>query len=325
MAEDFYSVLGVSKNATEAEIQKAYRGLARKYHPDLNENSEKAKEQFQKVQQAYDVLSDKDKRQMYDQIGPDFDKYQAAGAQGGQMPFEFDLNGMFGGGNGGFGGLDELLKQFQGGGHQGFPGGQGQPGQGFPGGPGAQGFPGGRPRPTKGQDLQVEITIPFQTAVVGGAANVGFNRNGKRENIEIKIPAGIEAGKKLRLKGQGNQSPNGGPSGDAFVKVNVAAHPSYVRKRNNLEIKVPISIKEAIQGGKVDIPTPNGTTTITVPPMSSSGKKLRLKGLGIQSNQGKGDLLVELQIHLPPESDEKLSEAAALLPDDHTFRNELRW
>ena len=223
MAEDFYSVLGVSKTATGDEIQKAYRSLARKYHPDLNENSDEAKEKFQKVQQAYDVLSDKDKRQMYDQLGPDFERYQqGGGGPGGEMPFEFDLNSMFGGGGrggqaGGFGGLDDILRQFQAAGGQ--PGGGGFGGHPFGGGQGAP------RRPVKGQDVTVEITVPFQTAVQGGNANVSFQRNGKLENIEIKIPAGIESGKKLRLKGQGNPSPQGGPPGDALVVVKIASPP----------------------------------------------------------------------------------------------------
>lgn len=324
MAEDFYSVLGVAKTASDEEIQKAYRSLARKYHPDLNENSETAKEKFQKVQQAYDVLSDKDKRQMYDQVGPDFERYQqAGGGAGGQMPFEFDLNKMFGGGGGGhggggFGGLDDLLRQFQAAGGQ--AGGNGGFGGGF------EGRPRSAPRrPAKGQDILVEITVPFQTAVLGGNANVSFNRGGKVETIEIKIPQGIESGKKLRLKGQGNPSPQGGTPGDALVQVQVAPHPNYNRKRNNLEVKVPITVKEAILGGKIDVPTPGGTTTITVPAGSSSGKKLRLKGLGVKSGDQTGDLLVELQIVLPGTIGEDLKQAVESIVDSEDPRTDLRW
>lgn len=315
MAEDFYKVLGVSRSSSEEEIQKAYRGLAKKYHPDLNENSEDAKQKFQQVQQAYDVLSDKDKRQMYDQMGPDFEKYQNAGAApgaGGGMPFEFDLNQMFGGGGGqpggysGGGGFEDILRQFGGGG-------------------GPRGGQSRQPRPMKGQDIATEITVPFQTSVLGGSANVGFNRGGKSETIEIKIPAGIEPGKKLRLKGQGSSSPNGGPSGDALITVKVASHPCYIRRGNNLEIKVPISIKEAILGGKVDVPIPGGTTTVQIPEGSSSGKKLRLKGLGIEAKTGKGDLLVELQIVLPKTIDSKLTELAKAYESTENLREAIKW
>ncbi|MEE2640473.1 MAG: DnaJ C-terminal domain-containing protein [Planctomycetota bacterium] len=315
MAEDFYTVLGVGKNASEDEIQKAYRSLARKYHPDLNDNSEQAKEKFQQVQQAYDVLSDSDKRHMYDQMGPDFEKYQNSGGQGGQMPFEFDINQMFGqggGAGGGFGGLDDILRQFQGGGPGGFPGGRGQGG-------------GRQSRPVRGSDVSVEITVPFQTAILGGSAHVGFQRDGKQESIELKIPAGMESGKKLRLKGQGNRSPNGGPQGDAFVVVHVAPHPHYIRKRNNLELKAPISVREAILGGKIDLPTPNGTTTVSIPPMSSSGKKLRLKGLGVPAPNGAGDLLVELQIVLPDEGSHEWNEVAESLAGGDDLRLDLQW
>lgn len=322
MAEDFYNVLGVTKSATEEEIQKAYRSLARKYHPDLNENSEEAKSKFQKVQQAYDVLSDKDKRQMYDQIGPDFERYQqGGGGPGGQMPFEFDLNSMFGGGGGqpggGFGGLDDLLRQFQ------AAGGQGGGNGGYGGQPFGHGPQGRAPR--KGSDVKVEITVPFQTAIQGGSANVSFNKGGKVETIEIKIPAGIESGKKLRLKGQGNPSPNQGPAGDALVVVNVAPHPCYVRKRNNLEVKVPISVKEAILGGKIDVPTPGGTTTVTIPAGSSSGKKLRLKGMGVKAAGQEGDLLVELEIVLPEVIDDELVKMAESINLTDNPRSELRW
>jgi curved DNA-binding protein len=312
MAEDFYKILGVSPQATDDEIQKAYRGLARKYHPDLNDDSEQAKTQFQKVQQAYDVLSDDDKRRMYDQVGPDFDRYQNAAGGAGQMPFEFDLNQMFGsgnrgGGSGGFGGLDDILRQFQGG--------------GFPGGPSAP----GRRRPEKGQDVTVEIKIPFQTSIQGGNAHVNLKGSGKAETVEIKIPAGIEPGKKLRLKGQGGQSPGGGPPGDALVLINVAPHPFYVRKRNNLEVQVPVTVAEAVSGGKINVPTPDGTTSVSLPPMSSSGSKLRLKGLGVKTAKSTGDLLVVIQIVLPEAANGELEALARAVSEDHDPRQELCW
>lgn len=318
MAEDYYSVLGVGKNASEEEIQKAYRKLARKYHPDLNENAEEAKEKFQKVQQAYDVLSDKEKRKKYDQFGPDFERYQQAG-DAGEMPYEFDIHNMFGGGGGagqGFGGLDDFLRQFQtAGGHGGHsPFGRGD----FRGGQRQQ-------RPIKGRDITVEITVPFQTSINGGMANVTLRKGDRTETIEIKIPAGIEPGKKLRLKGQGAPSPNNGPAGDALVIVNVAKHPYYVRKHLNLEVTVPITVREAILGGKIEVPTPSGMTTLTVPPGSSSGKKLRLKGLGVKSPVKSGDLYVELKIVVPERPSDELRKLAEAIPLGENPRKDLMW
>ncbi|MDB4793985.1 J domain-containing protein [Pirellulaceae bacterium] len=312
MAEDYYDTLGIARSASDDEIQKAYRALARKYHPDMNDNSEKAKEKFQQVQQAYDVLNDKDKRQMYDQLGPDFQRYQQGGGSPNQSPYGFDLNDIFGGAGGGRGsagqsgggfggGFEDILRQFGG-----QAGGRAAP-------------------PSKGRDLQAEITIAFQTSIVGGSANVTLSREGKRESVEVKIPAGMESGKKLRLKGQGGRSPNGGPRGDAFVKVVVAPHPCYSRKRNNLEVRVPISIAEAILGGKIDVPTLNGEISVTVPAGSSSGRKLRLKGLGVPIAANPGDLLVELQITIPNQIDEALKQLALGYHSDENLRSEIRW
>ncbi len=297
MADDYYQVLGLSRGASSEEIQKAYRKLARKYHPDLHEDAEprekkRAKEQFQQVQQAYDVLSDAEKRKMYDQFGPDFERMSGGNPfQGGDNPFggggggpEIDISQLFGGG-----GMEDILRQMGGGmgGRGGNPFGGRQPG-----GP-----------PSQPQAVEQEITVPFSVAVQGGQHQVSFQRrNGKVDNITVKIPQGIESGKKIRLRGQGQSSGPGGPRGDLLIVVKVASHPSFTRHALNLSVTVPISVMEAINGAKIDLPTPHGTVALSVPPGTSSGKSLRLKGMGVRKDDGKkGDLIATLQIHLPGE------------------------
>ena len=324
MAEDYYSVLGVAKSASDEEIQKAYRKLARKYHPDLYDDEDeagrdRAKQKFQQVQQAFDVLSDSEKRRMYDQLGPNFEKMggQNPFGQGG-MPPNFDFSQIFGGqggAGGGAGGFEDILRQF------GMGGAGGMGGRGS-----AAGSRGARP-PARGQDVDEEITVPFATAVLGGEhqLTLRMSNSEKPKVMTIKIPAGIESGKKIRLKGQGMPSPHG-ESGDLFVKVNVAPHPAFSRNGLNLQITVPITLSEAIRGAKIDVPTPHGTVTVTIPPGSNSGKPLRLKGMGIKTSQSKGDLIAQLQVQIPSEvSEEFLAALESMDTSDTDPRQELAW
>ena len=286
MAEDYYQILNVSKNASQDEIQKSYRRLARKYHPDLHADKEEkeresAKQQFQKIQQAYDVLSDEEKRRMYDQLGPNFEQMRGGSPFGGAGGAQFDFSEIFGRGAGGgqpTGGFEEILRQF-----------------GMGAGP--QGPP---PGPAKGPDVEQRITVPFAIAVLGGEHQVTFEqRSGKVKTIKVKIPAGIPDGKRIRLRGQGHSGFDGGPKGDVLIQVKVAPHPNYTREGLNLKVTVPISVGEAANGAKIDLPTPHGTITVTVPPETSSGKSLRLKGMGIKTKDRAGDLIAQLQIVLP--------------------------
>ena len=327
MAEDYYELLQVSRTASADEIQKAYRKLARKYHPDLHadksdKEKEQAKQNFQKIQQAYDVLNDPKKREMYDQFGPGF---ESVGGGAGPNPFaganpfgnmDIDLSQIFGaaggsgstGGQNTGGGFENLFRHF---------GGMG-------GGPGAK-----TQQPVAGKDVEQEITVPFNTAVLGGEHQLSLQRrDGKVDTIKVKIPAGIEDLKKIRLRGQGEIGGPGGKRGDLLIKVRVAKHPVYLRDGENLKITVPVTLKEAIFGAKVDVPTPKGTVAVTVPERSNNGKTLRLKGLGIQTKTRTGDLLVRLQIHIPDEiSDDDAKILSSLSADweDPSIRDDLKW
>lgn len=318
MAEDYYTVLGVPRTASAEEIQKAYRALARKYHPDMNpDDQEGAKKKFQHLQEAFDVLKDPEKRKQYDQFGPDFAQYGAqarpGGAYGGN-PFGGGFHPGSGGfqwsssgGGGGDGGinLDDILGMF-GGGRGGFGTMGGMGGAGDMGSESASPFGSRRRRkagPTQGESITSSVEIPFATAVRGGSVSLNYQKaNGKSETVEVKIPAGIEDGKKIRLKGMGSPGTGGGPAGDLLLEVKSAPHPYFTRQGKNLYVKIPITLKEAALGGKVDVPTPEGVVSVSIPAGSTTGTKLRLKERGVKS-AGKeaksGDLFVEFVVTLP--------------------------
>jgi DnaJ-class molecular chaperone len=314
--DDYYKILGVNRDASAAELKKAYRKMAQKHHPDLADeaNKEKAKAEFQKIQQAYDVLKDPEKRQLYDQLGPDFERMGGGSAgrahPGGQGGFDFREmfgdEGSAGPASGGFG-FEDIFRQFTGGG--------GRAGRNRP------------PRTSKSSDIQATVTIPFAVAISGGETSVSILRGGRSETLKVKIPPGIEDGKKMRLRGQGEAMPGAAP-GDLLLTVQVADHPCFRRLGDNLMATIPITVAEAIKGARVDVPTPNGTVTVTVPPGSSSGKKLRLRGLGAKGKNGAGDLLLELSIVLPevigPEAG-RIAEQLESLFANQLPRQHLRW
>lgn len=299
MAEDLYQTLGVGRDASKDEIKKAHRKLALKYHPDKNPDDKVASEKFKRAQEAYDVLSDEEKRAAYDRYGADFEKIRSSGYQPGAGGFDgLDLDQIFGGGRGGrgggggaggqtqFDGFSDFFEQMMGG------GGRGQ---------GA----GGRQRqapPQKGGNTRHELEIPLQTAVQGGKTEFYLND----EKLSVNIPAGVETGSKIRLRDRGQPSPNGGPSGDLILLIKVSDHPCFRRNGRNLELNLPVSVGEAVLGAKIDIPTPSGTVALSIPANSSSGRRLRLKGQGVKQRDGSaGDLFVVLQIEVPKEADEE--------------------
>ena len=289
MADDHYQILGVSRTATSDDIQKAYREMARKYHPDLHPDDDAAKEQFKKVQTAFDVLNDPSKREMYDRYGSSFEGVGAGGGGGGWSPQgqaggfqsggEVDLESLFGGG-----GFADL-----------FGGGKRRTRR--------------NPR-TPGEDITANIRIPFQLAIDGGKTEVRFERDNKHETLSITIPQGLPDGSRMRLRGQGRPGRGGGAAGDLLLEVNVEQHAVYHREGDTLAVSLPISLSEALEGAKVDLPTPWGTISLRIPEGTSSGKKLRAGGMGVRhANGSKGDLIAEVQIVLPVSDDEAASKA----------------
>ncbi len=329
MAEDYYSVLGVPKNASQAEIQKAYRDLARKYHPDMNPGDKTAKKKFQKVQAAFDVLNNPEKREMYDRYGSSFETMGPGGEPPGARTWSWSSGaGGPGGGPGEFRAEDIDLNQFLG---ERF-------GQEGPAGLGDlfgqfRRAAGKFRKPAAGQqrsgDLVQEIQIPFATSITGGEVQLTVERpSGKSETLAVKIPPGIEDGKKIRIRGHGQPAPRGGTPGDILLTVRVQPHPYFHRRGNQLCVRVPVTLGEAAAGAKIDVPTPKETVTLSVPPGTSSGAKLRVKGHGVAPKNGPpGDLLAEIQIVLPKQLDESDRKAIQQI-DEHYRQNprsDLRW
>ena len=319
MAEDHYQTLGVPRTASAEDIRKAYRELARKYHPDLHPDDESAKAQFKKVQSAFDVLNDPSKREMYDRYGSSFEGVGAGGPGGGWG------GGPFRGGGGGFPGGAEIDLESLFGGAGGF-------GDLFGGG-GGGGTARGRKRAAQmpGEDVSARIAVPFRLAIDGGKTDVRVDRDGKVETITVTIPQGLPDGARMRLRGQGLPGTGGGAAGDLLLEVNVEPHPVFHRDGDTLELTLPVTLAEAIEGAKVDVPTPWGTIALRIPPGTSGGRKLRAAGMGVRhANGAKGDLIAEVQIMLPAGGDAaaaarlleaaKAAEAGAAHP-----RAQLRW
>lgn len=319
MEEDYYKVLGVSRNASGAEIQKAYRDLARKYHPDLNPDDKTAKEKFQRVQSAFDVLNDPQKRELYDRYGSSFAERAAAGrgGPGGPRAADFediDLSQFFGERFGAEpGGFSDLFRQFT------------RAGGAGPRQPRSR----GRAR-RRGADVQHDITVPFTLAIGGGAMSLAVEREtGRVERIEVKIPPGIDEGKRIRLRGQGGPAPEGGEPGDLLLTVHVEPHRWYQRRGKDLIVRLPVSLGEAAAGATVDVPTPRGNVVaLRIAPGTSSGTKLRIKGYGVAPpGQTPGDLLAEVQIVLPKDLVDEARETLRQFDEQHPVepRRELHW
>lgn len=285
---DYYDVLGVGRKATDDEIKSAYRRTARKYHPDVNKAAD-ATERFKEATEAYEVLSDPPKRKAYNRFGHAGVQGAAAGGWPGggvKMDFQDIFNAARQGGTSGFMGmgLQEILNALG-------------------------GRFGGRKRRKKpaapGEDLQHETTISFLQAVRGTTATVrlraeGEKGNARRETLEVKIPAGVRDGAKIRVRGKGRAGP--GEPGDLYILVHIREHPYFRREGDDIYVEVPISITEAALGAKVDVPTLDGMTTVTIPPGTGSSRRLRLRGKGVErrGSATRGDQYVEIRI-VPPE------------------------
>jgi molecular chaperone DnaJ len=301
--KDFYKVLGVDKGVSEADLKKTYRKLARKYHPDSNPGDAKAEATFKEISEAYAVLSDPEQRAEYDQIRAMGSGARFTAGGGGAEGFE-DVFSMFGQGRGGTRsrttgaeGFDDFFTMFdQGGG--GFGTGRfGQPSGGF------RGFGG----PQRGADVTARTTIDFVTATKGETITLQ-GEDGKP--FKVKIPAGVSDGQKIRLRGRGRPSPDGGESGDIVVQVAVRPHPVFTRDGNNLRVTVPVTFTEAALGATIEVPTLGGDPVkLRVAPGTPSGRVLRVKGRGVQTTKGTGDLLAEVQVVVPAHLDDAAREA----------------
>lgn len=322
--KDFYQVLGVPKDADDAAIKKAYRKLARTWHPDQNPGDEKAEARFKEIGEAYSVLSNTEQRRKYDAIrsmaggGARF----SAGGAGGP-----DLSDLFGGAFGGggtrvnFGGggadLNDILSGIFGGGQGGFaPGAFGSAqGGGFAGSP----FSGRQtPRARKGEDRRASTSITFREALAG--TEVVMTIDGSKQ--KVRLPKGVKDGQKIRLRGKGRPGVNGGAAGDLVVTIRVEAHPVFARERDDLRIVLPVSLSEAVLGAKVEVPLLDGSTvTVKVPAGTQSGALLRVRGRGVETGTTKGDLLIEVRVLVPEGLDEAQKAAfeafAATLRDSN--------
>lgn len=312
---DYYQVLGVARDADAAAVKSAYRKMARKYHPDVNKSPD-ASEKFHEATEAYEVLSDPEKRKMYDQFGHAGPGMGAGGAAGGgrgaptgggggfNVNFEDIFNGArqsrAGGGGGFMGmGLEEILEALRGGGGRG----------GGRGGGGTE----RRRTPQTGADAQYDLTLEFDQAVKGTTTSlrIASHDSGQAETINVKIPPGVKEGSKIRVRGKGHEGPGG--RGDLYIVTHIRPHPYFRRSGEDIHVTLPVSITEATAGAKVDVPTVDGMTTVTVPPGSSSGRRLRLRGKGVAGKgEQRGDQYVELRVVVP----EQLSDEAKRLLEE---------
>ena len=305
LSKDFYKVLGVSKDASATDITKAYRKLARRYHPDLNKTKE-AEEKFKDISEAYDVLNNAEQRRKYDairQFGMGGARFSGGSGQGG-----FDASGfqdIFGSM---FGGAGATAQGGSGGSRIRFStGGAGQPNMNdifsmFGGAPGGSGF-GGRSgptgetaRPRKGEDRQSSITLTFRQAVKG--ATVSLSVGGS--SFKTHVPAGVRDGQRIRIAGKGREGHNGGPSGDLYLSINVKPSKRFTLDGRNLVVDLPVTVAQAVLGGKISVSDIDGSDVVMkVPAGSSSGDEVRAKGHGVRSREGDGDLIGRIRIVLP--------------------------
>jgi len=311
---DPYEVLGVSKSASEAEVKKAFRNLAKKHHPDTHSGDKSAKQRFQEISGAYDILGDKEKRAKFDRgeidasgnprgFDPRSQGFEGAGAGGAPRDFHFSWSSDEADQAQGFRPEDIFSDLFGGGGGAG----------------------GGRRRsqPRRGQDIEYSLTVGFAEAASGATKRITLPDS---RELDVKIPVGLRDGQQIRLKGQGAPGHGNGPAGDILLTVSVAAHPYLTREGNDLKMDLPITLKEAVLGGKVTVPTLTGPVALTVPANANTGTVLRLKGKGVHAHGGEqaGNLYVRLVVTLPEKADPALKQFAESWAADYDPRAKLR-
>lgn len=308
-SRDYYEVLGVARTASQEEIQRAYRTLARRFHPDVNKDPG-AEDRFKEITEAYQVLSESEERKRYDRFGPAFrqvppDDERARGgspfgAGHGTGRRVYVNTGPFGGA--GFGGTDFGSMGFGGTGEAGF----GEAGFGgvdlddLLGGLFQRGGSGGRGGRVPGADTEAEIELSVEDAYIGGRRRISLDMPSGPRSYEVNIPAGVTDGQRIRLAGQGAAGSGGGPRGDLFLLVRLAPHPLFRVEGRDITVEVPVAPWEAVLGASIPVPTPAGPAQVELPPGSSSGRRLRLRGRGLPSPRGgPGDLYAEIKIVVP--------------------------
>jgi len=303
--KDYYATLGVPKTATDKELKQAYRKLARKHHPDVNPGDKGAEAKFKEINEAYEVLGDPDKRRKYDELGANWRMYEQAQQQGqpfpGASPFGGGFGGFggFGGGEGGtytinmdgaeFGDEDPFSDFFRA-----FFGGAG------PGDPRARQTR--APRSTKGRDLESEAELTLEEAYHGAMRRIAITVGGHARSIDVRIPAGVKDGSRVRATGEGEAGTSGGAAGDLFLRVRIKPHPVFERKGDDLYTKVALPVTTAVLGGEAQVPTVTGSVRLKVPETTQPGQIFRLKGHGmpvVNKPEQKGDLYATADVQLP--------------------------
>ena len=289
--KDYYDILGVKKDATDAEIKKSYRALAKKYHPDKNKGNKDAENRFKEISEAYAVLSDKEKREQYDRLGKEAFSFGGGGPGGTGFSGGFDFSQFMGGGSGARGrrgsarttvDFTDIFGDLFGGG-------------------GAAGF-----EEMRGGDVESEAAIDFRDAVLGTTIELRFSDG---RTVKVRIPEGVSEGQRLRIPGKGAPGPRGGAPGDLFVVVRVRPHPFFERRGDDIHIELPITVGEAVRGAEVDVPTIHGPVRARIPQHTQSGQTFRLRGKGVKRKGAAGDHYYKVEIVLPREvPDEAVSK-----------------
>lgn len=304
---DYYDVLGVPRNASEDDIRKAFRKLARRTHPDVNPGDKTAEAKFKEIAEAHEVLSDKQKRARYDQFGH-AEEAAGAGFPGGfgraGGPFEFRFEGS----PEGFGNFEDLFS--------GLFGGAFRPRRG------GRGF--GAAIAEDGEDILAEMEVEFLESLMGATKGLTLESSTGKETLKVKVPPGIRDGQKIRLAGKGHPGSGGGEPGDLYLKVSVRPHGLIARDGDDLRMEVPVTVGEAVNGASVTVPTPWGEVTAKIPPGMNSGKSLRLRGMGapVPGKEARGDLYLKLCVVLPDAPDEAARAAAKAM--ESSYRGNVR-
>jgi curved DNA-binding protein len=303
--KDYYKILGVTKNAKKEDVTKAYRRLARQHHPDLNKGAD-AERRFKEINEAYQVLSDPEKRQRYDHLGPNWERFaQGAGAPGGEGGFQWVFTGQPGEAAGDFsdffrmvfgdvggagihvGTVDDVLRRSRG---------NGRP----------------RTRALSGEDLESEVEVTLPEAYRGTERALQIQKeDGGTRRLDVKIPAGVRDGLRIRLAGQGSPGSSGGPAGDLYLRVRVQPHPFFRREGDDIHADLPVALHEALLGAEVTVPTLKGRVSLRIPPETQNGRVIRLAGQGMpRASGGHADMFVTVKVVLPQKLSEPEREAA---------------